>query len=126
MAGIDNLTPVKKGQVLNPNGRPKGALSKKTILNFLLFHADIDEMGIVKNKPDWWDKIKPKTIYEVMTLAQATKAMSGDTNAYKAINDAMKDYNIDGSTININFINKVPRPNDGYISTKSKSQSKAD
>jgi hypothetical protein len=36
MANEQNLTPFKKGNVANPNGRPKGSISKKPKLNKLL------------------------------------------------------------------------------------------
>lgn len=91
-----NLTPIQPGQILNPNGRPKGVPNRKTILNKLLFELDIDEAGIITKKPDWWDKLKPKTAYELTTLAQIIKAASGDTQAYNAINKAL------GEVLNVN------------------------
>lgn len=87
----DNLIPPVKGEIRNPNGRPAGVPNRKSILQYILFDADIDEMGIIKNKPEWWGKVKPKSLYEVMTIAMGAKASSGDSNAYKALNKALGD-----------------------------------
>lgn len=104
MAGVnDNLIPPKKGEVRNPNGRPKGIPNRKDILNYLLFESDVNEMGVITNKPSWWDKVKPRTLFETMTLAQAIKATSGDTQAYSALNKALGDtldLTTDGESIN--------------------------
>ncbi len=92
MANAQNLTPVQPGQVLNPNGRPKGTVNRKTILNWLLFEADIDDLGIVKpgqEFPSWWKKTKPKRLYEAMTLAAAVRAVSGEMDAFNALNRAL-------------------------------------
>lgn len=91
MANNENLRPAKKGEVRNPKGRTPGVPNRANILQFLLFEADIDEMGIITNKPTWYDKVKPKNLYQVMTLAMASKAMSGDSKAFAALNKAMGD-----------------------------------
>lgn len=101
MANPQNLTVPAKGEVRNPNGRPKGSVNRKTILNYLLFEADIEQLGIIKNKPDWWGKVKPRTVYEVMTVAMAAKAMSGDTRAFNALNKALGEYQISEEVIDV-------------------------
>ena len=108
--GRNEKTEFKPGQSGNPAGRPKGLISRKTILEYFLFEADIDKLGIVKNKPAWWDDVKPKKIYEVMTIAMAQKAMSGDDRAFNAINRALGE-NIDLTSAGekIEFVNQVPR-----------------
>lgn len=83
--------PFQPGQSGNPAGRIKGTMNRKTILHYLLFEADIDGMGIVKNKPSWWDKVGPKTLYEAMTVAMGVKALSGDERAFSALNKALGD-----------------------------------
>lgn len=89
----ENLEPGKwkAGESGNPKGRPVGTPNRKTVLNYLLFEADINELGVISKKPEWYDKVKPKTFYELMTVAQAIKASGGDTAAYQALNKAMGD-----------------------------------
>lgn len=111
MANEQNLTPVQPGQVLNPNGRPKGVPNRKTILNFLLFQADIEEMEIFSNKPSWWHKVKPKTLYEMMVMARAIQAVKADdegTRAFSALNKALGDVTSinDGEAIEVVHIFK--------------------
>ena len=81
----------KPGQSGNPAGRPKGTPNRKDILKWVLFDMDVNEAGIIQNKPAWYDKVKPRKLYEVMTLAQAIKASGGDTQAYAALNKALGD-----------------------------------
>lgn len=107
MANEQNLTPVQPGQVLNPNGRPKGSPNRKTILNFLLFEADLETLGIEPtNKPAWWDKVKPKNLYEAMTMAMAINAMSGDNKAFNSLNRALGEYQIAEQNLNVVHIFK--------------------
>ena len=81
MAGIDNLTPVKPGQVLNPNGRPKGSKNRSTIVREILEAIHDKESG--------------KTNAEVMTYQIAAKALDGDLNAYKELMDSGFGKNVD-------------------------------
>jgi hypothetical protein len=69
MANEENLRPAwKKGEAPNPNGRPKGARNRSTILKELLSLND--------------NELK-------MHLAQINKAIEKeDTNAYKAVLDS--------------------------------------
>lgn len=55
---VDNLTPIKKGEVRNPKGRPKGARSFKTVIRELLenYEEIIEENGN-KKKIDGYDKV---------------------------------------------------------------------
>jgi hypothetical protein len=39
MANEENLKPFKKGEVTNPNGRPKGSKNRSTIVRELLEYA---------------------------------------------------------------------------------------
>ena len=64
----EDLTPFPKGTSGNPNGRPKGARNRSTILKELLDQND--------------NELK-------MHQAQINKAIdNGDTNAYKAVLDS--------------------------------------
>lgn len=106
--GYDNLIPASKGEVRNPNGRPKGVPNRKTVLNYFLFEADLEGLGLnnPNNKPSWWDKAKPRNIYEAMTIAMAVKAMSGDVGSYNAINRALGEYQIQEKDLNVVHIFK--------------------
>lgn len=106
MANEQNLTPVKPGQVLNPNGRPKGVPNRKTILNHFLFEANLDDLIEPKNKPAWWDKVKPKNLYEAMVMAMAVNAMSGDNKSFNSLNKALGEYQIQEQDINVVHIYK--------------------
>jgi len=100
---LQNLKPWEKGQSGNLAGRPKGIPNRKEILDYFLFEADINDMGVINNPPEWFDKVKPKKMYEVMTIAMGTKAMSGDEKAFNALNKALGeqvDITTGGETIN--------------------------
>jgi hypothetical protein len=65
---LDNLRKFEKGQTGNPNGRPKGARNRSTILRELL---DLNDQELL------------------MHQAQIDKAIEQkDTNAYKAVLDS--------------------------------------
>ena len=106
MANDQNLIPAQPGEVRNPNGRPKGSVNRKTILNWLLFEADLESLDLITKKPGWFDKVKPKTLYETMTIAMAIQAMSGDTKAFNALNRALGEYQINEENINVVHIYK--------------------
>ncbi len=112
MANDQNLIPAQPGEVRNPNGRPKGSVNRKTILNWLLFEADLEQMELITKKPAWFDKVKPKTLYETMTIAMAIQAMSGDTKAFNALNRALGEYQINEENINVVHIYKPEKIDD--------------
>ena len=64
--GIENLKPIKKGEVRNPNGRPKGAFGRKTIYKRWLEMQGSAE-GITK--------------MDDIALAMIEKALGGDVTA---------------------------------------------
>jgi len=85
MSKEDNLRPAwKKGQSGNPNGRPKGALSSKTILNRFL---SLVEKG-VKNPVT--GEFEDMTVAEVMNLSIIAKARKGDLSAYREVLDRLE------------------------------------
>ena len=106
MANEQNLTPVQPGQVLNPKGRGKGVPNRKTILNYMLFEANLEDLIEPTQKPSWWDKVKPKNLYEAMTMAMAVQAMAGNTKAFSALNKALGDYQINEENISVVHIFK--------------------
>jgi hypothetical protein len=92
---LDNLKPFEKGQSGNPNGRPKGAISSKTILNKFL---SLVEKG-VKNPVT--GEFEDMTVAEVMNLSIIAKARKGDLSAYREVLDRLEgkpQQNIDHTT----------------------------
>ena len=83
MANEQNLTPFKKGQVANPNGRPKGVPNSKTRLLRLL------ELVQVKTNPVTGEK-EEFTIAEQLDMVLVNKALKGDLSAYKELFDRLE------------------------------------
>jgi len=81
MANEENLKPFKKGEVANPNGRPKGSRNRATIVRQYL---DL----ITKQKNILTGEVEELSQEEMITLAMLTKASKGDVNAYKALMDS--------------------------------------
>ena len=79
----EDLTPFKKGQSGNPNGRPKGVLNSKTILERFL---SIEK----KMQNPLNNTIENLSIAELLTLKQIANAMNGDLSAYKEIIDRLE------------------------------------
>ena len=73
----------KKGQSGNPNGRPKGVLNSKTILERFL---SIEKS--MKNPLN--DEFENLSIAELMALKQIANALNGDLGAYKEITDRLE------------------------------------
>jgi hypothetical protein len=89
MANDQNLIPFQPGNTASVgHGHPRGTPNRSTILNYFLFEFDPDNL-VPDRRPAWWDKVKPKTIYEAATLAMGIQAMGGDTKAYNALNRAL-------------------------------------
>ncbi len=90
----DNLTPFKKGESGNPNGRPKGSRNRSTIIKEWL-----ETMEIVTN-PITGEKEQLEQ-QDIMTLALIKKARKGDVQAYKELMDGshgMKVAKVDHTT----------------------------
>ena len=100
MANLKTLRPMKKGETRNPNGRPKGSLNSKTILNkFLALEQQV--------KNPITGEFENMSVYELMSLAIIAKARKGDLQAYKEILDRLEgkaqqkiDHTTDGEKIN--------------------------
>ena len=76
--GYQNLTTPKKGEVRNPNGRPKGSLNRKTLFKkWLLFEQEIKN-PLSNEKEDL-------TQAELVVLALIRKARMGDVSAAKIL-----------------------------------------
>ena len=88
------------------NGRPKGSLNSKTILNKFL-DCDITQQNPFTKKQE---KIIVK---ELLNLVLIKKAIEGDLNSYKEVMDRVegkiadqKEINFTGDKVSINFKNK--------------------
>lgn len=81
MANEENLKPFKKGEVANPNGRPKGSKNRSTIAKHWLevFQKSTNPLTL---------KSEELSQEDLMTLALVKKAREGDVNAYKALMDS--------------------------------------
>lgn len=80
---VDNLIPIKKGEVRNPKGYPKGVPHTKTRLIRLLELTNKLENPIT-------GEMEGFTVAEQMDLAQVMKAMKGDTTSYKELVDRLE------------------------------------
>lgn len=76
----NNLIPPKKGEVRNPNGRPKGSLNTKTILQRFL-NLEMEQ------KNPFTKELEKMSVLELMNLKQIANALEGDLPAFKEIID---------------------------------------
>ena len=83
MANDENLIPARKGDVRNPNGKPKGTKNRATILKEFL--------GLkLKNNPDSdFDLPEGVTVEQGIMLALIKKASEGDVAAIKELQDTL-------------------------------------
>lgn len=78
MANEQNLTPVQPGQVLNPNGRPKGSKNLSTIIKELEAE-DFDWSLVPIKQKDAAQKIGSP--WRAIVFTAVAKAYAGDTRA---------------------------------------------
>ena len=83
MANEQNLIPAQKGEIRNPNGRPKGIPNSKTRLLRLL------ELVQVKTNPITGEK-EEFTVAEQLDMMVLQKAFKGDLKAYQEILDRLE------------------------------------
>lgn len=81
MPNPENIKPPVKGEVRNPNGRPKGSKNRSTIARKWL------EVNQSLKNPLTGDN-ETMSQEDLMTLALIKKAREGDVNAYKALMDS--------------------------------------
>ena len=81
MANDENLIPAQKGEVRNPNGRPKGSKNRSTIARKWL---EVNQS--LKNPLTGESETMSQE--DLMTLALIKKAREGDVAAYKALMDS--------------------------------------
>ena len=100
--GHSNMIPPKKGEVRNPNGRPKGSQNVKTILN-KFFNCEMEQ------KNPFTQEIEKMSVLELMNLKQIANALDGDLSAFKELIDRYEgkiktstDLTTNGESINTN------------------------
>jgi hypothetical protein len=82
MAGKGQIEPRwEKGESGNPNGRPKGAKNRSTIVKYWL---EVNQ----NLKNPLTGESQTMSQEDLMTLALIKKARDGDVNAYKALMDS--------------------------------------
>lgn len=81
MPNPENIIPPKKGEVRNPNGKPKGTKNRSTIARKWL-----ETMQDAKNPIT--GELEKLTQEDLITLAMINKARKGDVNAYKQLMDS--------------------------------------
>jgi hypothetical protein len=83
MANEQNLIPAKKGEVRNPNGRPKGVPNSKTRLLRLLELVQTHTNPITGEKEEF-------TVAEQLDMVLINKARKGDIRAYQEVMDRLE------------------------------------
>jgi len=78
----ENLKSFKKGESGNPSGHPKGVKNRSTILKKWI------EVAAECINPETKKKL-PGTVEDKIALSLITKALSGDVQAIKEINDTL-------------------------------------
>lgn len=105
---VDNLKPIKKGEVRNPNGRPKGVPNTATRLKKFLEVVQKVENPVT-------GEIEELSIAEQMDLVQLAKAIKkGELPSYKELLDRSEGKSKETIDLNhsgeVQFTNNVPRP----------------
>jgi predicted aspartyl protease len=81
MPNPENIIPPQKGEVRNPNGKPKGTKNRSTIARKWL-----EVMQDAKNPIT--GELEKLSQEDLITLAMIHKARKGDVNAYKQLMDS--------------------------------------
>tara|TARA_R110001606_G_scaffold316908_1_gene463673 strand:+ start:289 stop:627 length:339 start_codon:yes stop_codon:yes gene_type:complete len=101
MANNENLNPIKKGEIRNPNGRPKGSKNRSTVVKELL------ETILHKQNPiDEFDERKEFTAEEMIVAKHIRQAMEGDVQSAKLILDSA--YGTPKQTVENTIIDVTP------------------
>lgn len=96
MANEQNLIPAKKGEVRNPNGKPKGTKHLSTLIRQIGDNIDWSKTTL-KNK-DQLRELYGNNGWKAIVYVAWTKAMAGDPQAMKWLAENGFGKNIDITT----------------------------
>jgi len=103
---------MKPGETLNPNGRPKGARSMKTILREALeLLVEVPNNEMIKQ----WSKENKLPIKEVLVLKELSEALKGNDKAKQRVWEYVEGkpdqkQQIDANVVNIsNILNELEK-----------------
>lgn len=92
MANDENLIPAKKGEIRNPNGRPKGSRNRQTIFRELLEQAALSKYKKKQAKAlsseEDPKELEQETIADQVATSVLIQALGGDTVAAREIMDS--------------------------------------
>ena len=94
----ENIIPPKKGEVRNPKGKPVGTKNRSTLLK-----KWIEVNAKVKNPIT--KETESGTVEDMIVIALLNKAMQGDIQAIKEINDTLYGKIVDNQKIDLNTPN---------------------
>ena len=95
MANPENIIPPKKGEIRNPKGKPVGTKNRSTILKkWIEVNAKVTN-PITKQE-------EGGTVEDLITIALITKALAGDVQAIKEINDTLYGKLTENQKIDVN------------------------
>lgn len=87
--GSENLRPAQKGEVRNPNGRPKGSKNRQTIFRELLESNAFKTITKMQKQALVEDaEYEPKTVADQVAMALLIKAAGGDVAAIRELMDS--------------------------------------
>ncbi len=95
--GYDNLIPIKKGEVRNPKGRPKGSLDVKTIIRNAM-----EKIGKTRN-------MTAEEVEQLMHESGIAQAVKGNHQFYASIGDRLYGPVDKSKAVNINVTTEVPK-----------------
>ena len=87
MANNENLIPPKKGEIRNPNGRPKGLKNRQTLVREMLEKAAVKKFKGAQDEA-FGEDVGVNTIQEQIIASLVLKAISGDVAATKELLDS--------------------------------------
>ena len=113
---VQNLIPIRNGEIRNPKGKPKGQKDRTTVARWVLsMPAVLPEKIFEEMKIKYPEMQKNMTIEEIALLIQANKAVeTGDTRALELImNNAYKPHTqeIEQKNTNNEVIVKISNDN---------------
>ena len=87
MANNENLIPPKKGEIRNPNGRPKGLKNRQTLVREMLEKAAVKKFKGAQDEA-FGEDVGVNTIQEQIIASLVLKAIGGDVAATKELLDS--------------------------------------